>query len=405
MKAIILCTGQGTGSGAGPGAHVSQPLQLKPKPMIPLLNKPLLELLVALLARHDFREIVVNTGNLANTIEDYFRDGARFGVELAYAFDGPLERGFFAGQTRGTAGALLHIHEHAGFCHETFAVLQGEVLLDLDLTELLRFHRAQRAAVTLALREVPLYQTSLQTVAVCDDTGRVSELQTEPPVTEAKGNRVLTGVCLLEPSVLDFIPTDVPFDLLTQLLPVLLAEDAPVYGLTLPMQWHSLGQLTDYYQVMQQALRGKINHLPLPGREVAPGVWVGLNTLLDLQHTTIVPPICIGGGSTIEPGCTLIGPSWIGAGCVIESGAHIEKSLVFDHTRAGFTTNARNLMLSGSYAVDSSGTVIDLVRSEMEWAVTDARQPRPELKLEHLLLQHEQMLREQHRSLFEILHH
>ena len=94
----------------------------------------------------------------------------------------------------------------------------------------------------------------------------------------------------------------------------------------------------------------------------------------------------------------------LAAGRIVESGAHIEKSLVFDHTRVGFTANARNLMLSGSYAVDSSGTVIDLVRSEMEWAVTDARQPRPELKFDHLLIQHEQLLREQHRSLFDILH-
>lgn len=400
MKAII----QGSGFSTGQGGRVPLPFHLKPKPMIPVLNKPLLELLVDLLARHSFRQIVINTGYLANTIEDYFRDGARFGVELAYAFDGPLATGFFAGEARGTAGSLLHLHQHAGFCEETFAVLHSDVLLDLDLTELLRFHYAQQSVLTLALREVPLYQTPHHCVAVCDETGRVSELQPEPQVTAAKGNSVLTGVYLLEPRVLDFIPPDVPFDLLTQLLPVLLAEGVPVYGLKLPMQWYGLGQLTDYYQVMQLALRGKLNHLPLPGREVAPGLHVGLNTRLDLNHTTIVPPVVIGGGTTVEPNCTLIGPSWIGAGCVIESGAHIEKSLIFDHTRVGFTANARNLMLSGSYAVDSAGTVIDLVRSEMEWAVTDARQPRPELKFDHLLIQHEQLLREQHRSLFDILH-
>jgi mannose-1-phosphate guanylyltransferase len=208
---------------------------------------------------------------------------------------------------------------------------------------------------------------------------------------------------LLEPVVLDFIPPDTPFDLLTQLLPTLLAAGQPVYGLKLPMQWFSLSQLTDYYQVMQLALRGKLNYLPLPGRELAPGLRVGLNTLLDLKYTTIVPPVFLGGGVTIEPGCTLIGPSWIGPGCIIESGAHVEKSLVFEHTRVGFTANVRNLMLSGSCAVDSAGTVLDLVRSEMEWAVTDARQPRPELKFDHLLIQHEQLLREQHRSFFDIL--
>lgn len=395
MKAIIHAAEQ--------GPRMLAPNHLLPKPMIPILNKPVLEFLVELLARHDFRQIVINSNFLTTAIEEYFRDGTRYGVEIAYAFDSPLVNGFFAGESRGTAGALRGIHDHAGFLDETFVVMNGEVLLDFDLTELLRVHRARGAAVTLALGEVPYYQVSGHNVVVCDDAGRITEIQERPPITSARRNTVSTGVYLLEPEVLEHIPADAPFDLLTQLLPFLLAEKLPVFGLVQPVQWFNLGKLTDYYQVVQQALRGKINGFRLPGREVLPGLFVGLNTRLDLDHTTISPPVCIGGGVTIEPGCTLIGPSWIGPGCVIESGAHIEKSLIFDHTRVGFTANVRNQMLSGSYAVDSAGTVIDLVRSEMDWAVADARQPRRELKLDHLLIQHEQLLREPWRAVLNAL--
>ncbi len=365
MKAIILA--------AGKGARVRPLTNSLPKPMIPILNKPVMELLVDLLALHEVRKIMVNTSYLPTAIENYFRHGDRFGVEMAYSFEGRLENGHLLDEPVGSAGAIRRIQDHSGFFDETFVVLCGDAVIDLDLTALLRFHREKKATVTIALAEVPRDQVSNYGVVVMDQDSRITEFQEKPPVESARSTTANIGIYIFEPEVIDHIPSGVAYDIGGELFPKLVAEGRALCGATLPFQWLDIGKLSDYHRVAGMALRGEVHRVLIPGTQIAEGVWVGLNVRLDLRQSRIVPPVCIGGSVTIEPGSTIIGPAMIGPGCVIESGSHIENSLIFDYTRIGSSAHVENTIVSGGYAVDSEGTVVDIAQSNIDWVIADAR--------------------------------
>ncbi|OGG44598.1 MAG: mannose-1-phosphate guanyltransferase [Candidatus Handelsmanbacteria bacterium RIFCSPLOWO2_12_FULL_64_10] len=374
MKAIILAAGRGT--------RVRPITTTVPKPMIPILHKPVMEILVQLLESHGVRQIMVNTSYLATEIEGYFRDGSRFGVEMAYSFEGRLENGRFIDEPVGSAGALKKIQEHSGFFDETCVVLCGDAVIDVDLTRLIRFHRKRGAAATLALTSVARDRVSNYGVVVTDKEGRVLEFQEKPDVDQARSTTVNTGIYVFEPEVIGRIPSGVTYDIGGQLFPDLVREKAPLYGAQVPFQWLDIGRVSDYYDVIQMALRGEVNGLSVPGTQVSEGVWVGINVRFDPSRCRIEPPVYVGGSATIEPGCSIIGPTMIGPGCVVESGAYIEKSVVFDYTRIGFCARVRNVMICGDYCVDPSGTVINLAQSDIDWAVADARSPKKALTSE-----------------------
>jgi mannose-1-phosphate guanylyltransferase len=365
MKANILAAGKGT--------RVSPITDTQPKPMLPILNTPVMEMLVRLLADHGIGQIMVNTGHLASSIKDYFRDGSRFGVEIAYSFEGRMEGGRYLDDTVGSAGALRRVQDRSGFFDESFVVMCGDAVVDLDLTELLRFHQAKGAMATIALAEVPLAEVSHYGVVVRDAGGRITGFQEKPAIHEARSTTVNTGIYIFEPEVLNHIPRGVQFDIGRNLFPELVRIGAAIYGAALPFQWLDIGKLNDYFRVTQMALRGEIHHMKMPGRQVAEGVWAGLDAKFDLRKSRIEPPVYIGAGAIIEPGCSIIGPALIGQGCVIESGSHIEQSVIFDETRVGIATRVVNMMLSGAYAVNASGTVIDIAGSDLALAITDTR--------------------------------
>ena len=140
MKAMILAAGKGT--------RVRPITHTIPKPMIPILQKPVMEFLLELLRQHGFTEIMVNVSHLAEEIENYFRDGQRFGVEIAYSFEGRIEDGELIGQALGSAGGLKKIQDFQRFFDDTFVVLCGDGLIDLNLSEAVRKHR-QSGALSL----------------------------------------------------------------------------------------------------------------------------------------------------------------------------------------------------------------------------------------------------------------
>jgi mannose-1-phosphate guanylyltransferase len=368
MKAIIL--------GAGKGTRVRPLTYTMPKPMIPILGKPVMETLVELLRKHGVRQIMVNTSYLATEIESYFRDGARFGVEMAYSFEGALEDGRLVDRPMGSAGAIRRIQDHSGFFDETFFVLCGDALVDADLTALANFHRRCGGEATIGLAEVPREQVSSYGVVVTDTTGRILEFQEKPPVAEARSNTVNTGIYVFEPRVVDRIPSGVSYDIGGQLFPAVVAGGGGLYGLAQPFNWFDIGKVSDYYQVMLAALEGRVPGVAMAGQALAPGIHVGLNVRVDPARTRLVPPVFIGGSSTIEEGASIVGPAYIGPGSVIEAGAHIERSVIFDYTRISARANVVRLMVCGGYCVDAAGNTIELAQADMAWAIADARSPK-----------------------------
>jgi mannose-1-phosphate guanylyltransferase len=346
-KAVILAAGRGTRL---------QPLTDDlPKPMIPLLGKPVMEYIVEHLAAQGVREIMVNTSHLAHRIEEYFGDGRRFGVNIGYSFEGHLEEGRLVPDPVGSAGALRKIHDLGGFIDDTTAVLCGDAVVNVDLQSAAARHREQGALATVITREVALADVANYGVVVAGADGRVVSFQEKPAPHEAMSRCASTGIYLVEPGVLAHIPVDRAYDIGGELFPALVHRGLPFFTQCMDFDWLDIGRVADYWKVVQRLMLGSVAGITVPGRAVREGVHVGLNTAVDWATLKTEGPVYIGSGTRIEPGCTLRGPVWIGNGCHIEAGAHIERSVVFDHAQVGANATARELIVSGRYCVSREG--------------------------------------------------
>jgi mannose-1-phosphate guanylyltransferase len=365
MKAMILAAGKGT--------RVRPITHTIPKPMIPILQKPVMEFLLELLREHGFTEIMVNVSHLAEEIENYFRDGQRFGVEIAYSFEGRIEDGELIGDAMGSAGGLKKIQNFQRFFDDTFVVLCGDALVDLDLTEAVKRHKAKGALASLITKRVPRDQVSSYGVVVTDEEGRVRSFQEKPEVDEAASDMINTGIYIFEPEVLDFVPSDQPFDIGSDLFPKLVAAGAPFYALPMEFEWVDIGKVPDYWQAIRSVLQGQVRQVKIPGKEVRPGIYAGLNVAANWDQINVTGPIYVGGMTKIEDGATIIGPAMIGPNCHICEDATIDNSIIFDYSRIGAGVRLVEKLVFGRYCVDRNGDHFDLQEAALDWLITDVR--------------------------------
>ncbi|MCT0206310.1 NDP-sugar synthase [Synechococcus sp. CS-1332] len=377
MKAMILAAGKGTR--VRPITHTT------PKPMIPILQKPVMEFLLELLREHGFNEIMVNVSHLSEEIENYFRDGQRFDVQIAYSFEGRISDGELIGEAMGSAGGLKKIQDFQAFFDDTFVVLCGDALIDLDLTEAVRRHREKGAMASLITKRVPREQVSSYGVVVTDEAGRVLSFQEKPSVEEAASDMINTGIYIFEPAVLDFIPSGEAFDIAADLFPLLVESGAPFFALPMEFEWVDIGKVPDYWQAIRSVLQGDVRQVQIPGKEVRPGIYAGLNVAADWDKIHVEGPIFVGGMTRIENGVTIIGPAMIGPSCHICEGATIDNSIIFDYSRIGAGVQLVEKLVYGRYCVDRNGDHFDLQEAALDWLITDARRqdvgtPSPQQK-------------------------
>ncbi|MCT0249012.1 NDP-sugar synthase [Synechococcus sp. CS-205] len=377
MKAMILAAGRGT--------RVRPITHTIPKPMIPILQKPVMEFLLELLRQHGFTEVMVNVSHLAEEIENYFRDGQRFGVEIAYSFEGRIEDGELIGAALGSAGGIKKIQTFQPFFDDTFVVLCGDALIDLDLTEAVRRHKEKKAMASLVTKRVPRDQVSSYGVVVTDQDSRVLSFQEKPSLEEAASDMINTGIYIFEPEVLDHIPEGIPFDIGSDLFPRLVAAGAPFYALPMDFEWVDIGKVPDYWQAIRSVLEGNVRQVQVPGREVRPGIFTGLNVAADWDKITVKGPIYVGGMTRIDPGVTIVGPAMIGPSCHICEGATIDNSIIFEYSRIGAGVRLVEKLVFGRYCVDRNGDHFDLQEASLDWLITDVRrqdvvQPSPQQK-------------------------
>jgi len=221
VKAVIMAGGEGTRL---------RPLTCtRPKPMVPVANRPVMAYALELLSRHGLREAAVTLQYLPRHITDYFGEGEDWGIRLHY---------FLESSPLGTAGSVKNA---AAFLDETFLVVSGDALTDLSVEEAVRFHRERKALATLVLTTVdnPLEYG----VVITDSDGRIRRFLEKPGWGEVFSDRVNTGIYVLEPEVLQYIPSDRPFDFSRDLFPLLLREGLPLYGCLLRGFWCDIGSL------------------------------------------------------------------------------------------------------------------------------------------------------------------
>jgi mannose-1-phosphate guanylyltransferase len=370
MKAMILAAGKGT--------RVRPLTNEMPKPMIPIIGKPVMEYLIEELARHGFDEIMINVSHLPEKIESYFGNGERFGVEIGYSFEGHIEDGKIKSEAVGSAGGIKRIQEFGGFFDDTFLVVCGDALIDLDLTKAVREHWKSGAMASICTLAVEPEEVSDYGVVVTDERGQITSFQEKPSVEDALSNKVNTGIYIFEPAVIDLIPEGEAYDIGSDLFPKIVEKALRFQAIDIPFNWIDIGRISDYWEANQKIMNGELRTIPMPGTEIKPGIWVGLNASVDWDACDIRGPVYIGSGTRVEAGAKIVGPTWIGHGCHIRGTAEISKSIIFEYTRIGSASVVENAVAVGRFFVDKDGKSYESEKMHLDW-VTDSRIPADKL--------------------------
>src|SRR6266508_1564289 len=310
MKAVIMAGGEGTRL---------RPLTAnQPKPMLPVGNRPIMEHIVRHVRDHGFKDIVVTVQFLASQVRNYFGDGSDMGVDLTYATETtPL----------GTAGSVRNAAEQLD---ETFLVLSGDALTDVDLDEVVSFHRRSGAMVTVALKRM---ENPLEFgIVITREDGRIDRFLEKPHWGQVFSDTINTGIYVVEPEVFDHIP-DGASDFAGDIFPKLLARGAPLYGFVVDGYWEDVGNLEAYQQAHRDLLDGRVN-VDVRGFQVRPGLWLGEGAEVD-PDATLDGPVLIGDFAKVEGGASLREYTVIGSGVVVKSGAVLHRAIVHDNAYIG----------------------------------------------------------------------
>ncbi len=365
IKGMILAAGRGTRV---------RPLTLSiPKPMIPILGKPVMEYLVEHLVRHSIKEIMVNVAWNHQQIESYFGDGQRWGSSIGYSFEGMRDHGDIEPHPMGSAGAMRKIQDFGGFFDTTTLVVCGDALFDLDITAAVAEHRARKALATVITYDVPRADVHNYGIVVSSADGLVSSFQEKPSAAEAKSTNASTGIYIFEPQVIDMIPANVAFDIGGELFPLLVKNRLLFFAQSRKFSWIDIGRIDDYWTVLQRVMRGEVAQMRMPGKQLREGVWVGLNTSIDWEHVKITGPVYIGAGVKIERGANIVGPAWIGHGSHIRANASLARTVMFEYTRLGEGMAVEDSILSPQYCVHRSGEAVFVGDEQVSLRWGDAR--------------------------------
>jgi mannose-1-phosphate guanylyltransferase/phosphomannomutase len=311
MKAVVMAGGEGT--------RLRPLTSNQPKPMVPIVGKPCMEHILELLKQHGFEDVIVTVAFLPQAIRSYFGGGEALGMEVGYSVEeSPL----------GTAGS---VRLAAGRLDDTFLVISGDALCDLDLTKLVEFHREKQASVTIGLKSVdnPLEFG----IVVTDDDGRVERFLEKPSWGQVFSDTINTGIYVLEPEVLRHIPTDRPYDFSKELFPLLLEMGRPLYGYVMDGYWQDIGNLDQYRQANFDALDEKVR-LNIPGIRIRGNVWVGDGVDLD-DIDALEGPAFLGNYCRIAPDAS-VGPySVLATSVTLRERAHTSRSIIDASTSIG----------------------------------------------------------------------
>jgi len=283
VKAVVMAGGEGT--------RLRPLTSNQPKPMVPIVGKPCMEHILDLLREHGFDDVIVTLAFMPQAIRGYFGDGEAYGVSVRYSVEE---------SPAGTAGSVKLAEEALD---ETFLVISGDALCDIDLGALVRFHRERGAMVTIGLKSVP---NPLEFgIVVTDEEGRIERFLEKPSWGQVFTDTINTGIYVLEPEVLRHVPADTPHDFSKELFPLLLEMGRPLYGYVCEGYWQDIGNLDQYRQANFDALDERVG-LSIPGIRLRGNVWVGEGVDLD-DLEAVEAPAFVGNYCRIAPRAS-VGP-------------------------------------------------------------------------------------------------
>ena len=336
MRAVLMAGGSGTRL---------RPLTCDlPKPMVPILNRPIAEHIINLLKRHQITEVIATLHYLPDVFRDYFQDGTDFGVQMTYAVE--------EDQPLGTAGCVKNIAE---LLDETFLVISGDSVTDFDLTKAIEFHKRKQSKATLILTRVP--NPIEFGVVITDEDYRIRRFLEKPSTSEIFSDTVNTGTYILEPEILEYLPENQECDFSKDLFPLLLKKDEPMYGYIAEGYWCDVGHLDAYRESQYDALYRRVK-IDYAYEEQSPDVWVGQNTHID-PSAKIVPPCLIGTNCRIGPGVQIDAGTVIGDNITIGSDANLKRPIIWNGATIGEEANLRACVISRGTRVDRRAQVLE----------------------------------------------
>ncbi len=307
MKAFVMAAGVGTRL---------EPLTLAvPKPMVPVCNVPIMEYNINLLKKHGLTDITANLHYFPEQIEKYFKDGSSFGVNMNYSFEEEL---------MGTAGGVKKMAGLSGLsAGENAVILSSDVLTEIDLSMLLKFHRDKGSKATVALVEVG--DTSEYGVVVTDSMGRITAFQEKPKQEEALSRTVNSGVYILEKDVIDLIPVESFYDFGKNLFPLLIRRQVPFFGLPSKAYWKDIGNIRNY---------------------------ISANFNIAAKRKVVTGKNC-----RIDASAALDGTVILGDNCRIEKGAAIHNCVIWDGVRIGKDSMLENSVIGSGVTIDKGCSI------------------------------------------------
>ncbi|MCX8128646.1 MAG: mannose-1-phosphate guanyltransferase [Clostridia bacterium] len=327
MKAIIMAGGEGSRL---------RPLTCDlPKPMVPVMNKPIMQHIIELLKSYGITEIGVTLMYLPQKIKDYFGNGSSFGVNLHYfTEDSPL----------GTAGSVKNAGD---FLDETFVVISGDSLTNMNLCEAIKFHKSKKSKATLILTkvDVPLEYG----VVLTDTQGAITGFLEKPSWGEVFSDTVNTGTYILEPEILKYFEKGQKFDFSQDLFPILLEKKDPLYGYVTTDYWCDIGDLRAYLQAHYDVFEDKIR-LNLDAVEIKKGIWIGAGSVIE-PNAQVNGPCLIGNNCRIGNGSVIENFSVLGDNNIIEDEVSLKRSVIWDNCTIEYGSEIRGAILCNSISL------------------------------------------------------
>lgn len=335
MKAIIMAGGKGT--------RLKPLTCAKPKPMVYLANNPVMTHTIELLKKHGITDIGVTLQHMSSQIMDYYTDGKEYGINLKYFIEEiPL----------GTAGSVKNAQ---GFLDDTFLVISGDGLTDIDLQKAIEFHRQKKSLATLILTSVgnPLEYG----IVVTKETGEIIKFLEKPTWGEVFSDKVNTGMYILEPEVLDYIPAKTFYDFSKNLFPLLMDKGITLYGFNGVGYWCDIGNCQAYLEAHIDILMDKVSTY-LPYKEYLPKIWVGENTEID-PSAQLTAPLVIGNNCCIGANTTIGPHSFIGNNCIIGDFSSIKRSVLWNGIQIGKRAALRGAVICSNVNIKNNVSIYE----------------------------------------------
>ncbi|WP_035019478.1 sugar phosphate nucleotidyltransferase [Anoxybacillus flavithermus] len=334
MKAVIMAGGRGTRL---------RPLTCHvPKPIVPIMNKPVMAYSIEWLKHHGITDIAVTVQYLSDEIIEYFGDGRRFGVHLHY---------FEETTPLGTAGSVKHAQS---FLDDTFVVISADILTTIHLQQAINFHFSKQALVTVLMHHeaTPLSYGGI----VTDRNGKVIHFVEKPKWNEVCSDLVNTGIYICDPAIFNYMPEHPPYDFSQHIFPHLIQQEYPIYGYEADGYWSDIGVIEQYHQTHVDLLNQRL--IPSHYEEIAHQVWIGERVNI-AQGVKLEGPLLIGDDVCIDEHAT-IGPyTIVGARSVISKHASLKRSIVWDDVYIDAYSELRGAIVANDVYIGKKNEIFD----------------------------------------------